>query len=237
MIAMPAIDVREGCCVQLAGGDYKREMLRLDDPVEVAQRWAAAGFTQLHIVDLDAALEKGSNTRTVDDILTFWPGEVQVGGGVRSAARIGELVDAGATRIVVGTRAIEDAGWLGEMSALFPGRIVVAADTRGRRLVSRGWTVDAASDVATFVKSLDAHDLAAVLVTAVHREGLLGGADHELMGELALASRHPVQASGGVSGIEDLRKLATAAVSATIIGMAIYTGALDARSTATEFGQ
>lgn len=123
------------------------------------------------------------------------------------------------------------------MTRLFPGRLVVAADTRGRNLVSRGWTTDTAKDVVAFVKNLDDLELAAAMVTAVHREGLLGGADVELMSELTLASRHPIQASGGVSGIGDLRNLAAAGVSATVIGMAIYTGALDAHATATEFGQ
>ena len=237
MIAIPAVDIREGYCVQLAGGDYEREMVRLDDPVGVARDWSNHGFVHLHVVDLDAALGKGSNAGVVDDIIASWPGEVQVGGGVRSADRIDELLQAGATRVIVGTRAIEDVSWLGDMTRLFPGRLVVAADTRGRNLVSRGWTTDTAKDVVAFVKNLDDLELAAAMVTAVHREGLLGGAEVELMSELTLASRHPIQASGGVSGIGDLRNLAAAGVSATIIGMAIYTGALDAHATATEFGQ
>ena len=237
MIVFPAVDIRDGCCVQLVGGDYENEMIRLDDPVSVARGWSDRGFRHLHVVDLDAALGKGENSPVVDEIISSWPGDVQVGGGVSTTRRAAELLGAGADRVVVGTRAIEDSEWLADMCRSFPGRLVVAADARNRNLVTRGWTTDTLQDVVEFVRQLDDLDLAAVMVTAVHREGRLHGADVEMMSEVVSSSRHRIQAAGGISGIQNLRLLADAGMSAAIVGMAIYTGTLEPRITLQEFGK
>ncbi len=230
MIVIPAVDLREGKCVQLVGGDYADERVRLDDPVAVARDWAQKGFPWLHVVDLDAATGRGSNARLVEEILHEVAIPVQVGGGVRSAERIEALLDAGAARVVVGTRAVEDAAWLAEMVREFPGALVVAADVRDRAVVTRGWASALPKHIRVAVEELSEHDLAGLLVTAVHKEGQMGGTDLPLMEEVAAASAVPVFASGGIGGLGDLRALAETGVAGCVVGMALYTGALEPRA-------
>ncbi len=237
MIAIPAVDLREGACVQLVGGSYEREQVRLPDPVGVARSWEQEGFRRLHIVDLDAATGNGSNARVIDDILREVQADVQVGGGVRSAEQVEQLFHAGASRVVVGTRALEEPEWLASLASLYPGVIVVATDVRERRVVTRGWVRTLPVDIMDVVEQLNPLPLGGLLVTAVHMEGQMGGTDLALMEDVAEASRFPVIASGGVSSMSDLRALEHRGVSAVVIGMALYTGALDARLVAQEFGE
>lgn len=237
MIVIPAIDLREGACVQLVGGAYEEERVRMDDPVAAAREWARLGFTQLHVVDLDAATGRGSNLAVVRAILHEGLFDaVQVGGGVRGEDAVDALLDAGAARVVVGTRALEDPDWLAETCARFPGALVVAADVRGRRVVTRGWERTLAVDVVDRVEALNALPLAGVMVTAVHREGQMEGPDYFLMDDVLEAATLPVIASGGIGAAHQLRELAERGVAATVLGMALYTGALDPRQAAEEFG-
>lgn len=237
MIAIPAIDLRDGACVQLVGGAYEQEQVRLDDPVGVARDWARLGFGQLHVVDLDAATGRGANTAVVEELLRQGGLVAQVGGGVRSEDRIDALLDLGAARVVVGTRALEEPEWLEEMAHRFPGTIVVAADVRERAVVTRGWERTLPRDVVETIEELNRLPLAAVMVTAVHREGQMQGPDLFLMEDVVEAAAVPVFASGGIGSLRDLRELAERGVAATIIGMALYTGALDPRAVAEEFGE
>lgn len=236
MIVIPAVDLRGGHCVQLVGGDYADERVRLDDPAGVAREWARIGFSRLHVVDLDAATGRGSNGPYIREILREATVPVQVGGGIRDEAQIDRLLDDGATWVVVGTRAIEDEDWRVEMALRFPGRLVVAADVRERKVVTRGWAETSRLDVIDFVESLSGLPLAGVLVTAVHKEGRMEGTDLPLMDDVADASAWPVFASGGVSTTDDLRALEHRGLAGAVLGMALYTGALDARQTAEEFG-
>lgn len=235
MIAIPAIDLREGACVQLVGGSYDAEQIRLDDPPAVARRWEYAGFTRLHIVDLDAATGRGSNDEVVSEILRATELEMQVGGGIRDIDRIEALLDAGAQRIVLGTRAVENPNWLTGVAETFPGTIIVAADVLDRHVVTHGWGQLSKRHIHNLVSDLNALPLAGVMVTAVHKEGRMQGTDLPLMEDVAQESDHPVCASGGIGTIGDLRALADTGVASVVIGMALYTGALDARAIAEEF--
>lgn len=235
MIAIPAVDLRDGACVQLVGGEYAQERVRLDDPVSVARGWAEAGFRRLHVVDLDAATGRGENRSIVRELTGLGGLEVQVGGGVRSADRIEELLDEGAARVVLGTRALEEPDWLEEMAALFPAHLIVAADVRERRIVTRGWARTLPRHVIDAVEEMAGLPLAGVMVTAVHREGQLAGPDLALMEDIAEVSPFPVLASGGIASAGDLRALEHRGAAGAIIGMALYTGVLDPRAVAQEF--
>jgi phosphoribosylformimino-5-aminoimidazole carboxamide ribotide isomerase len=235
VLLIPAVDLREGACVQLVGGSYDDERVRLDDPLEVARGWARAGFRRLHVVDLDAATGRGSNAEVIRTILAEPSIEAEVGGGVRSAEHIRRLLDQGARHVVVGTRAIEEPAWLDTVASEFPRRLIVAADVSGRTVVTRGWAESAGRDVLDVLETLEALPLAGVLVTAVHREGRLEGADLTLMRELAAGSRLPLFASGGITTMDELRSLAGIGIHAAILGMAIYTGALEPRALIEEF--
>ncbi len=139
MIVTPAVDLRNGKCVQLVGGSYDRQAVEIDDPVKAALDWESAGFRTLHVVDLDAATGHGGNLAVVEAILASVTSDVQVGGGVRSTEQVEQLLGAGARRVVVGTRAIHDAEWLADITESYPDRIVVAADIRDRAIVTHGW--------------------------------------------------------------------------------------------------
>ncbi|MBM7117399.1 HisA/HisF-related TIM barrel protein [Archangium primigenium] len=236
MKAIPAIDLREGACVQLVGGSYADERVRVNNPLDALERWRAHGFTTFHVVDLDAALGKGSNEDAIRALLSHEPGlTFSVGGGVRDTAKVEAVLALGAASVVVGTRAIEDATWLREVAERFPGRVVVAADVKGREVVTRGWTAGSARDIVAVLESLEPLPLRGLLVTAVHKEGQMEGVDLPLMETVCRASRHPLFASGGVTTVEDLRALGGVGAAGAVIGMALYTGRLDAGLVAQEF--
>jgi phosphoribosylformimino-5-aminoimidazole carboxamide ribotide isomerase len=209
----------------------------LDNPAGVATQWEFAGFTQLHIVDLDAATGRGENTTVVREVLRVTSMQTQVGGGVRDADQIEALLQDGARRVVVGTRGIEDPDWLTEVASEFPGTIILAADVRDRRVVTRGWGHISSRFVSDVVSDLNTLPLAGLLVTAVHKEGQMQGSDLPLMEEIVESSNLPIYASGGIGTMEDLRALEQRGVAAVIIGMALYTGAIDPRAVAEEFAE
>ncbi len=235
MIAIPAVDLREGACVQLVGGEYAQERVRLDDPLGVAREWARLGFARLHVVDLDAALEQGSNLSLIRDLLREQVADVQVGGGLRSTEAVSDILDDGARYAIVGTRALEDLEWLAELAHDNPGEIIVAADVRERRVTTRGWQRTLPRNVIDMVEEMNAFPLVALLVTAVHREGQLQGTDLPLMEDVVDAAAFPVYAAGGVSGVGDLHALQDGGVAGAVIGMALYTGAIDPRAIVEEF--
>lgn len=237
MIAIPAVDLRDGACVQLVGGSYSQERVRLDDPVEVARSWERYGFTRLHLVDLDAATGRGSNFPIIRDILGDTGIPVQVGGGMRTDEQVEDLIAAGAARVIVGTRALEDREWLAELAHRHPGELIVACDVRERRVTTRGWAHTLPVDILDVVEELNVLPLGGLLVTAVHKEGQLQGTDLPLMEDVAEACNFPVFASGGVSTMQDLRALEHRGLAGAVIGMALYTGALDPVVVAGEFAE
>lgn len=235
MIAIPALDLRDGACVQLVGGEYAQERVRLDDPLAVAREWARHGFRRLHVVDLDAALGRGSNRDIVRDVLREQLAEVQVGGGLRTEDSVRDMLDDGARYAIVGTRALEDMDWLAELAHDNPGELIVAADVRERRVTTRGWQQTLPRNIIDVVEELNALPLAALLVTAVHREGQLQGTDLPLMEDVVEAADFPVFAAGGVGSVGDLHALQDRGVAGAVIGMALYTGAIDPRAIVDEF--
>lgn len=235
MLAIPAVDLRDGCVVQLVGGAYEDESVRLEDPLSIARQWASIGFPQLHVVDLDAATGRGSNHQVIAALLRDRASALQVGGGVRRDTDVRMLLDAGAARVVLGTRALEDPAWLAAMAVAYPGRCVLAADVRDRRVTTRGWSRTLERDILAVIRDAAPLPLAGLLVTAVHREGRMQGTDLPLMEAVVNASPFPVCGSGGIGSMADLRALAERGVTAAVIGMALYTGALDPRQVIEEF--
>ncbi len=237
MLAIPAIDLRDRHCVQLVGGDYDAEAVRLEDPVAVARRWVAVGFSRLHVVDLDAATGRGDNRDLVRDLLRDSTVPLQVGGGVRDESALDDLFDDGAASVVVGTRGIEDPMWLAEHAARWPGRIVLAADVRDKNVVAKGWTSRTTRRVEDVIDDLAALPLAGLLITAVHKEGKMAGPDLPLVEGAVDRAPWPVIASGGIASMQDLRNLEARGAWGAVLGMALYTGALEARLVAEEFAE
>ena len=235
MLAIPALDLREGSVVQLLGGDFDKEKVRLGDPRDVARRWAGYGFRRLHVADLDAAAGRGNNRATVRDLLADASTRVQVGGGIRTTEEVESLLFDGAERVVVGTRAIDEPEWLRSIADANPGAIVLAADVQERRIVTHAWTRVLPRNILDLIDELSGVPLGALFVTAVHREGQLAGTDLPLMEDVAEASEWPVLASGGISSLNDLRALEARGLAGAVVGMALYTGILDPRVLVEEF--
>ncbi len=225
MIAIPAIDLRDGACVQFGAGD----------PIAVAREWTDLGFRRLHVVDLDAATKRGNNADLIRELLREIPAAIQVGGGVRDLDGIQRLIDEGAYRVAIGTRAIEDRDWLSEATSAFPGQIIVAADVRERRVVRHGWSRMLPRDIVDVTEELSDYPIAGLLVTAVALDERLMPTDLSMLDDVVEASSHQVLSSGGITTIADLRALVDRGVSAAILGMALYTGELDGRRVAEEY--
>ena len=236
MIAVPAVDLREGRCVQLVGGRPEDERVSLPDPVAEAQRWRELGFGSLHVVDLDAALGTGDNLDVVLAVAAATDAETQAGGGVRATERADRLLAAGVDRVVVGTRALDDPEWLAGLAERHPGRVVFALDTRDGKVLSRGWTEDTGRDVADVLGDVADVPLAGILSTDVGREGQVQGIDRDGCARVLEASPHPVWISGGVTTIEEMAFLEEAGAHGVVLGMALYTGKLDATEVAARWG-
>jgi phosphoribosylformimino-5-aminoimidazole carboxamide ribotide isomerase len=235
LIAYAAIDVRGGRVVQLVGGSVQREAVSLPDPVAVAEKWEAAGFAALHVVDLDAALGSGSNRSHIENIIRAVRIPVQVGGGMRDEEKVERILAAGATRVIVGTRAVEDADWRRRIAEKHPGRVVVAADVRAGVVVTRGWQQATSHESEAFVRALDHEPLAGVLVTDVAREGQMLGVDAMLFKRLVRATQLPIIAAGGIRDVDDLRILAGCGIAGAVLGMSLYRGGIDPAVIAPEF--
>jgi phosphoribosylformimino-5-aminoimidazole carboxamide ribotide isomerase len=213
----PAIDIRGGGAVRLRQGDFDQETA-YGDPVSLARRFAAAGAPWLHVVDLDAArLGRPVNRSTVLAIADAVDVPVEAGGGVRSAEDVEELLAGGVSRVVLGTVALEDPGLVRAIAGLHPGRVAVGIDYRrgeqGRTEVAvRGWAQTSGRSVIEVVDELAGSGLAALIVTAIDRDGTLDGPDLDGLTEVLGATELPVIASGGVGSAADVEALAGLAV-------------------------
>ena len=238
MIATPAVDLKGGRCVQLVGGRPEHEAVSLPDPVAVALDWIERGFGALHLVDLDAALGSGDNRDVFARILDALPDavDVQIGGGIRDDRAVADVLGLGADRVVVGTRAVEDADWRRATAEAHPGRLVVAADIRDGEVVTKGWTEGSGTRVDELLAALDPLPLGGVLCTDVGREGLMEGIDREGVRAVVEATRHPVWISGGVTTLEELAFLDDVGAHGAVLGMALYTDTLDSRVVAGRHG-
>ena len=228
MNIIPAIDLQDGRVVQLVGGDPRRIGAAPDNsPTEQAALWRAAGARLVHVVDLDAALGGARQWQHLDGILGVGPA-VQFGGGVRSMLDVQRLVDLGVARVIIGTQGVQNPAWLRELCILWPGRIILAVDAYGRNVAVKGWTEKTGLDVVELARTLDDAGLAGFLYTNVEREGSMRGIDTEVIQDLVDAAPNtPVIASGGIASLDDLDTLAGLGVQACVLGMSIYTGAID----------
>ena len=235
MHVIPAIDLKDGCAVRLVGVEHPHERFRLDDPRALARQWADIGFSRLHIVDLDAASGRGSNRQVLTTLLWDRSTSLQVAGGVRTDDDVADLLGAGADAVVVEAHAIEDRDWLDRVATDYPNRIILGTHVLGRVAMTRDRSARLASDVMQLVDDIATLPLAGLLVTALNREGTMRGTDLLLMEDVAAAAPFPVIAAGGVGCVADLHALEDRGVTAAVVGMALYTGALDPRRLADDF--
>lgn len=237
MIVAPAIDLRQGRCVQLVGGDPGAEAVSIPDPVAVAERWREMGFGTLHVVDLDAALgEVAHNRSLIGSLLALSGLAFQVGGGVRRKREAAELLEAGAERVIVGTRAVRERSWLESLVGAYPGRIMVAVDARDGRILTHGWQREDGRELVPFLEDLQGLSLAGVLFTDVGREGGMGGVARSSILDALTAAPVPLWGSGGIASFADLEFLEASGAKGAVLGMSIYTERLDGNELARRWG-
>ena len=222
MIVIPAIDLRGGRAVRLVRGNPAEETEYSADPVEVAERFQEEGARRLHVVDLDAALEQGSNNDVVKAICHAVAIPVQVGGGIRTLESISAMLEQGASRAILGTAAAAtDAAVVARAVEEFAEHVVVSLDVRGGHLMTRGWTEEGPV-LEEVLPALNEAGAARYLVTAIARDGTLEGPDMALYGRVLKLTDQPVIASGGVRDADDVWALRDLGCEAVVTGKALY---------------
>jgi phosphoribosylformimino-5-aminoimidazole carboxamide ribotide isomerase len=223
----PAIDLRGGQCVRLQQGDYRRETVFGDDPVEVAKRWVSLGAKRLHLVDLDGARDgRPANLSSVAAIVRVASVPCQLGGGIRNEQTIAALLDLGVQRVIIGTLAMEEPDWFRQMCRTYPQRLVLGIDARDGRVATRGWLQTSSVSAVELARMFASEPLAAIVYTDISRDGMLSGPNVAAISEMCAAVSLPVIASGGVSSREDIVQLAAIPAAGCIIGRALYEGRL-----------
>ncbi len=227
MQVWPAIDLRGGKCVRLRQGDYQQETVFADDPAAVARRFADAGARHLHIVDLEGAREGlPVNLPSVQEILAAVDVECELGGGIRDEQSVRELLDFGLSRLVIGTSALVDPEWFREACRQYPGRLVLGIDARDGLAATDGWLNTSSVPAIDLARHFASEPLAAIIYTDIASDGMLAGPNVKAMTEMQAAVKVAVIASGGVTTVDDIARLADAGLAGCIIGRALYEGTL-----------
>ena len=232
MLVIPAIDLKDGKCVRLKQGRMDDATTYGDDPVAMAERWVKAGARRLHLVDLNGAFEgKPINGEAVTAIARRWPDlPIQIGGGIRNAETIEHYLAAGVSYVIIGTKAVKEPAFVGEMCRAFPGHVIVGLDARDGFVATDGWAEVSQVRAVDLARRFADDGVSSIVYTDIARDGMMNGVNVEATAQLAREGGLPVIASGGVTDLNDLRALVAAGepgILGAITGRAIYEGSLD----------
>ena len=233
MLIIPAIDLKDGLCVRLEQGRMESATVFSKEPGKAAAQWADKGARRLHVVDLNGAMAgKPRNESAIKAIIAAVDSDipVQLGGGIRDLDTIERYLDDGVSFIVIGTAAVKNPGFLHEACDAFPGHIIVGLDAKDGKVATDGWSKLTGHDVVDLAKRFQDYGVEAVIYTDIGRDGMMTGVNIEATVRLAQALTVPVIASGGLNGLDDLRRLLAVeseGISGCITGRAIYEGKLD----------
>ncbi len=229
VLIIPAIDLRGGQCVRLRQGDYSKETVFGDDPAAMARRWVEQGAKYLHLVDLDGARAgRPVNGDSIRRIVAASGVPCQLGGGLRSESGLVEALGWGVQRVILGTRILHDPAWCESMCRAFPGQVMLGIDARDGRVATEAWLKDSAMSALELARRCAAWPLAGIIYTDISRDGMMTGPNFEATAELARAVPGvAIIASGGVTTLGDVARLAGAGLAGCIIGRALYEGRID----------
>ncbi|MCH8044449.1 MAG: 1-(5-phosphoribosyl)-5-[(5-phosphoribosylamino)methylideneamino]imidazole-4-carboxamide isomerase [Planctomycetes bacterium] len=223
----PAIDLRGGQCVRLRQGDYQQETVFGDDPAAMARKWVNQGGQFLHLVDLDGARDgRPANLASVEAILAEVDVPCELGGGVRDEETIEKLLEMGLARVVVGTRALKEPDWFRGVCRKFPGQVALGVDARDGKVATDGWLETSETSAVELARQLAGEPLAAIIYTDIATDGMMAGPNVRAMAEMQASVEVPVIASGGVTTVDDVARLAAAGMAGCIIGRTLYEGKL-----------
>jgi len=230
VILYPAIDLKDGACVRVVHGDLSTATVFNTSPGDQARAWAAGGFHWLHVVDLNGAVSgKAVNRSAVEEILRAVSVPVQLGGGIRSLADIESWIEAGVSRVILGTVAVREPQIVIEAAKAWPEQIAVSVDVRKGKVAVQGWTEDSDLDAISVARRFEDAGVSALIVTDIDRDGTVMGFDVEAFGVIADAVTIPVIAAGGLATVDDIVRLKArkgAAISGAVLGRALYNGAI-----------
>ncbi len=232
MLLIPAIDLKDGKCVRLRQGRMEDETVFSDDPVAMAQRWVDAGARRLHMVDLNGAFEgRPVNAAAIKSVAEAFPElPIQVGGGIRDEETVQAYLDAGVQYTIIGTKAVSAPHFINDLCVEFPGHVIVGLDAKDGKVAIDGWSKLSHHSVIDMAQRFEDDGVEAIVFTDIGRDGMMTGVNIESTVELAQAIRIPVIASGGITTIDDVRKLCEVTdegIMGAITGRAIYEGTLD----------
>ena len=231
MELFPAIDLIGGCAVRLVKGDYAQKTVYSENPAEVAKSFAAAGAKYLHVVDLEGAKDGGTpNLETIKNIVENGGLLVEVGGGIRSEEVIKKYLDAGVFRVILGTAAVQNPAFLEEMVQKYGEKIAVGVDIKDGMVAIKGWTEVSQESCFDFCEKLQKIGVKTIICTDISKDGLLSGTNLELYKELSEKFSVDIVASGGVTTLDDVKKLADMGMYGAILGKALYTGNIDLKA-------
>jgi phosphoribosylformimino-5-aminoimidazole carboxamide ribotide isomerase len=224
----PAIDLKDGQCVRLLRGEMHAATVFNDSPANQAAAFHASGFSHLHVVDLNGAFAgQSANGAAVKAILAATPAPVQLGGGIRTRAQIDAWLEAGVSRVILGTVALRDPDLVRTAARALPGRIIVGIDAKDGHVAVEGWAETSDMKAVDLAKAFEGCGVAAIIATDIGRDGLKTGVNVAFTSQLANAVSIPIIASGGVASTADITALRAAPgtpVSGTILGRALYDG-------------
>jgi phosphoribosylformimino-5-aminoimidazole carboxamide ribotide isomerase len=224
VVVIPAIDILGGRCVRLTQGKYEKATVYGDDPVEMAQRFAAAGAKRMHVVDLDAARGSASNRDLITRLLQSAKIEVQVAGGVRSEEAVTGLLGAGAQWVVMATAAVRDPHLFERVTFGHPERILAALDVRDNKAAVSGWLDTDPVVLKALVGRWADLPLAGLILTCIDRDGTMTGPDLQTLAGVRKMTNHELQYSGGIASVDDIRRVGASGAEAVVLGKALYEG-------------
>jgi phosphoribosylformimino-5-aminoimidazole carboxamide ribotide isomerase len=231
MILYPAIDLKDGHCVRVVHGDFATATVFNDNPAAQAEAWVKAGFEWLHVVDLNGSAEgRAVNDEAVEAILQAVSVPVQLGGGIRSLANIEAWIEAGVSRVILGTVAVRDPELVKTAAREWPEQVAVSVDVRQGKVAVQGWLEDSGLDALTVARRFEDAGVSALIVTDIDRDGALQGFNVEVFGAIADAVSIPVIAAGGLAGVKDIENLRArkgTPIAGAVLGRALYAGTIE----------
>ncbi len=230
MILYPAIDLKDGQCVRVVHGDFATATVFNEHPADQAVAWVKAGFEWLHVVDLNGSAEgRAVNDEAVEAILQAVSIPVQLGGGIRSLANIEAWIEAGVSRVILGTVAVRDPELVKTAAREWPEQVAVSVDVRQGKVAVQGWLEDSGLDALTVARRFEDAGVSALIVTDIDRDGALQGFNVEVFGAIADAVTIPVIAAGGLAGVRDIENLRArkgTPIAGAVLGRALYAGTI-----------